>query len=70
MFSINPRYWDLIHQFGELTGEYLILNTSFNIMGEPIICHPREAIRCFYDSGIDVLILGNYILEKKKCQAV
>ncbi len=62
--EINPCYWSLIHRFGELTGEYMILNTSFNIKGEPIICHPREAIRCFYDSGIDVLILGGVILEK------
>ena len=64
--EINPRYWDLIRRFGELAGEYLVLNTSFNIRGEPIICHPREAIRCFYDSGIDVLVLANFILEKDK----
>jgi carbamoyltransferase len=60
----NERYYQLIKNFGELTGEYVILNTSFNIKGEPIICHPREAIRCFYDSGLDLLIMGNYILEK------
>lgn len=60
----NPLYWHLINCFGELTGEYVILNTSFNIKGEPIICHPREAIRCFFDTGLDVLVLGHYILEK------
>jgi carbamoyltransferase len=43
----NPRYYDLIQKFGELTGEPILLNTSFNIRGEPIVCHPREAIRCF-----------------------
>ena len=64
--EINPLYWDLIHHFGELTGEYVVLNTSFNIKGEPIIRHPREAIRCFYDSGIDVLILGSFVLEKDR----
>ena len=62
--EVNPRYWNLIDHFGNLTGEYLLLNTSFNVMGEPIVCNPREAIRCFYDSGIDLLVLGNYILKK------
>jgi carbamoyltransferase len=63
-YETNPRYYDLIRHFGDLTGEYLVLNTSFNIKGEPIVCHPREAIRCFYDTGIDALILGNFLLEK------
>jgi carbamoyltransferase len=60
----NPLFWDLIRKFGELTGEHLILNTSFNIMGEPIINHPREAIRCFYDTGLDHLVIGNWVLSK------
>lgn len=63
--NFHPRFWNLIHEFGKLTGEYLLLNTSFNIMGEPIVCHPREAIRCFYDNGLDALILGNFVLEKR-----
>lgn len=63
--SFNPRYWNLISEFGKLTGEHLLLNTSFNIMGEPIVNHPREAIRCFYDNGLDTLILGDFVLEKK-----
>lgn len=62
----NPRYWELINEFGNLTGEYIVLNTSFNIMGEPIVNSPQEAIRCFFDSGIDALFLGNYFLQKKK----
>lgn len=62
--DVNPKYWNLINEFGKLTGEYLLLNTSLNIMGEPIICHPREAIRCFYDNGLDVLLLGNFLLRK------
>lgn len=45
--DFNRRYWNLISEFGKLTGEHLLLNTSFNIMGEPIVNHPREAIRCF-----------------------
>ena len=60
----NPLYYDLIKMFGELTGQYAILNTSFNVKGEPIICNPREAIRCFYDTGLDYLIMGHYILKK------
>lgn len=63
--EFNPRFWTLINEFGRLTGEPLLLNTSFNIMGEPIVCHPREAIRCFYDNGLDCLALGNFVLEKR-----
>ncbi|KJJ84925.1 carbamoyl transferase, NodU family [Candidatus Omnitrophus magneticus] len=62
--DVHPRYWELIKAFGDKTGEYIILNTSFNIKGEPIICHPREAIRCFYDTGLDYLVMGNYVLKK------
>jgi carbamoyltransferase len=60
----NPRYWELINEFGKLTGETIILNSSFNVMGEPIVNNPKEAIRCFYDSGIDALFIGNYCLTK------
>ena len=60
----NQLYWELINEFGKLTGEYIILNTSFNVMGEPIINNPKEAIKCFYDGGIDALFLGNYFIEK------
>jgi carbamoyltransferase len=60
----NPQYWELIHEFGQLTGEPIVLNTSFNIRNEPIINTPNEAIRCFYDGGLDALFLGNYLLTK------
>jgi carbamoyltransferase len=62
--SLNPRYWTLINEFGKLTGEPLVLNTSLNIMREPVINHPREAIRCFYDNGLDYLVMGNFVLSK------
>lgn len=62
--GFNRQFWDLINEFGKLTGEHMLLNTSFNIMGEPIVNHPREAIRCFYDNGLDVLVLANFVLEK------
>lgn len=60
----NPLYWELINEFGKITAEYIVLNTSFNVMGEPIVNHPKEAIRCFFDGGLDALFLGNYLLEK------
>jgi carbamoyltransferase len=62
--EFNPRFWRLLTEFEKLTGEALLLNTSFNVMGEPIVNHPREAIRCFYDNGLDVLALGDFVLEK------
>jgi carbamoyltransferase len=61
----NPRYYNLIEEFGKKTGTHALLNTSMNIKGEPIICNPREAIKCFYDTGIDSLVMGNYIVRKK-----
>jgi carbamoyltransferase len=64
--QMNPLYWELINEFGRLTGEYIILNTSFNIKGEPIVNHPCHAIRCFFDNGMDALVLGNYIITKNK----
>jgi carbamoyltransferase len=60
----NPRYAELIDAFAELTGEAAVLNTSFNVQGEPIVCHPREAIRAFYDTGIDCLVMGEHVLTK------
>jgi carbamoyltransferase len=60
----NPRYYDLIKEFARLTGESAILNTSFNVKGEPIVCSPRHAVKCFFDTGLDVLILGNCVVEK------
>jgi carbamoyltransferase len=60
----NPRYWELINEFGKLTGESIVLNSSFNVMGESIVNNPKEAIRCFFDSGIDALFIGNYYVSK------
>jgi len=59
-----PLFHDLISQFAESTGEHLVLNTSFNIKGEPIVCHPREAISCFFDTGLDALVIGDCVLTK------
>jgi carbamoyltransferase len=60
----NPLYYDLITAFGEKTGIPMLLNTSFNVAGEPIVCTPRDAIGCFLGTDIDMLILGNYVVSK------
>lgn len=60
----NPRYHSLISNFHELTGVPIVLNTSFNINGEPVVCTPSDAIRTFYSCGLDALILGDYLIEK------
>lgn len=62
--DVNLLYYKVIEKFGKLTGEYVILNTSFNVKGEPIVCSPRDAVRCFFDTGLDVLSIGNYIVRK------
>lgn len=61
----NPYFWEILEEFRKITDVPVIINTSFNIMGEPIINTPQEAIRCFYSTGIDVLILERYVLVKE-----
>jgi len=61
----NSLYYDLIENFYKLTGVPVILNTSFNLRSEPIVCTPAEAYLCFMRSGLDYLVLGNYLLIKK-----
>ncbi len=60
----NKKYYTLIKEFEKLTKCPVIVNTSFNIRGEPIVCTPQDAIRCFIGTGIDYLILGDYLVEK------
>ena len=60
----NPRYHALIEAFDRLTGCPVIVNTSFNVRGEPIVCTPADAFRCFMGSDIDVLTVGDFWLEK------
>jgi carbamoyltransferase len=62
----NPRYHKLIEQFENDTGCAVIINTSFNVRGEPIVCTPDDAYKCFMRTNIDYLILGNYILSKEE----
>ncbi len=60
----NSNYWKLINEFKKLTKIPAVLNTSYNLAGEPIVCTPRDALRTFYASGMDCLAIGNYLVEK------
>lgn len=62
--EINPLYWRLICEFGSLTGVPVVMNTSFNLRGEPIVCTPTDAIRTFFSSGMDALAIGSFLVEK------
>ena len=61
----NPRYHALLSNFKERTGCPVIVNTSFNVRGEPIVCTPEDAFRCFMGTGIDMMVCGNSILDKE-----
>jgi carbamoyltransferase len=61
----NERYWLLIRAFKELTGCGLIVNTSFNVRGEPIVCTPEDAYQCFMRTEMDYLVMGNYRFDKQ-----
>lgn len=61
----NPLYYDMIKKFKELTGCPVIINTSFNIRGEPIVCSPVDAVRCFLRTEMDYLAIGNFLIDKK-----
>lgn len=63
--ATHPRYHRLISRFKELTGCPILVNTSFNVRGEPIVCTPEDAFRCFMGTGLDVLVVGNCILRKE-----
>ncbi len=60
----NTRFYELLDAFHALTGSPLLLNTSFNVMGEPIVCSPQDAVNTFRKSGIDILVMNNYIIKK------
>jgi carbamoyltransferase len=60
----NPRLHGLLTAFKEQTGCSVLVNTSFNVRSEPIVCTPKDAYGCFMRTGIDVLAIGNFILEK------
>ena len=61
----NPRYYRLLSEFKRRTGCPVLVNTSFNVRGEPIVCTPEDAFRCFMGSEIEVLAIGNCLLRKE-----
>lgn len=62
----NELYYDLIKEFENLTGCPVIINTSFNVRGEPIVCTPHDAFTCFMRTNMDILVMGPYLLDKKE----
>ncbi|MEE2612085.1 MAG: carbamoyltransferase C-terminal domain-containing protein [Pseudomonadota bacterium] len=62
---MNKKFYDLINEFYKISGVPLVLNTSFNLNGEPIVKSPVEALRTFYSCGLDILVLGDFIISKK-----
>lgn len=63
--NTNPRYWKVINEFKKLTGYGVIVNTSFNVRGEPIVCTPDDAFRCFMRTELDYLVMGDFLFDKK-----
>ncbi|MFY9729535.1 MAG: carbamoyltransferase [Candidatus Acidiferrales bacterium] len=62
--DVNPLYWRLIREFGNRTGVPVVMNTSFNLRGEPIVSTPTDAVRTFFSSGMDGLVIGSFVVEK------
>ena len=62
----NERFYKLIQAFDELTGCPVVINTSFNVRGEPIVCTPEDAFRCFMRTDMDILVLDEFLLYKKE----
>jgi carbamoyltransferase len=60
----NPRFYYLIKEFFDLTGVPILINTSFNVRGEPIVNNPEDAIKCFFGTNLDLLVLENYVIDK------
>lgn len=60
----NPVYWEMLDEFKKITGHPIVVNTSFNVQGEPIVMKPEDAIRCFYGSGMDALAIGSFLIKK------
>jgi carbamoyltransferase len=60
----HPLYYDLLKAFHARTGVPVLVNTSFNTRGEPIVCTPRDAVECFWTSPLDALVIGSFLLVK------
>ena len=62
----QPRFWALLHEFGKISGIPIVLNTSFNVRGQPIVCTPTEALDTFLAAQLDVLVMGNYLVVPRR----
>jgi carbamoyltransferase len=60
----HPLYYDLLKAFEQRTGVPVLVNTSFNTRGEPVVCTPRDAVECFWTSPLDALVIGPFLIEK------
>ena len=66
--NINPLFWSLLSAFKAQTGCPMLINTSFNVRGEPIVCSPEDAFRCFMATEMDYLVIENIMFDKKECK--
>ena len=60
----NPDFYKILLEFKKISGYPILLNTSFNINGEPIVCSPDDALNTFFNSGIDILVINNFMIKK------
>ena len=63
--TTNPRFWTLINEFKNITGYGVLINTSFNVRGEPIVCSPEDAYKCFMNTEMDYLVINDFFYSKK-----
>jgi carbamoyltransferase len=62
----NGLYYEMIRSFYDKTGCPMVVNTSFNVRGEPLVCSPEDAVNCFLKADIDYLVIGSFLLDKKQ----
>ena len=63
-YDTNPKYYKLLAKFNKKTKCPILVNTSFNVRGEPIVCSPTDAFKCFMGTGLDFLVIENFLLKK------
>lgn len=66
----NPAFYKLLAAFQQRTGSSVLINTSFNRRGEPIVCTPKDALRCFMNTEMDILVMNNFVLVKREQQNI
>ena len=62
----NPKYWNLINEFKKITRVGVLINTSFNVRGEPIVNSPEDAYKCFMNTDMDYLVINNFLYKKER----